>query len=675
MFVLESPLCRLGSPLRGTLKTIVLVTLILVHATLSQGVLCRPVPSQTGSGAASISHGPTNPEELKDSIDQFFINAMREDHIPGAVFIMVKDGKTFFSKGYGYADTKTPVNPDKTLFRVASISKLFTATAVMQLVEEGKIDLNEDINKYLTRFQIEYRTARPITVADLLMHTDGFDIQWNIGRFARSQSELKPLGEFLAERLPEQVEQPGSLYLYSDVGMTLAGYLVEEVSGSPFSQYVEERILKPLEMRNSTFEQPLPSKLKNDLAVGFYKDGNSLWSTPFLYFNSSPAGALSCTATDIGHFMIAHLQNGKYGYVPILREETAKDMHRRRFEYISTLFGVAYGFHVSDDYPRTLYQGGEAPGFSSMLVLLPDEGMGYFVALNIENQEFISKLTTRLLNHYYPAPEGPDKTQSTPGIQEGRTTLLDSQLERFAGVYRYDQYPRHTIDKIGLLFQRWFIDQRVEVGNDGTLIVFPEGTKWQQVEPFVFRQVDGKERLVFGENNRGDITELFKDGDILRYERLAWYETIPFQKGLIGFFALTFFTAPAVGLSGYLIDLSRRRKGRPLRQQSSQPKVVTATKYLAIAVSVLHLCFMIGLLLFLRETGIYTLIWGLPADLKALLMIPPVSALMTIPLAFLILVCWKKKSCPTVARVYYSATTLAAFAFLFFLSRWNLLGF
>lgn len=674
MFLLESPSCRLGSLLKRTLKITELVVLILVHATLSQEVVGLPVVSQTSSRPAYTSHGPINPEELKDSLDQFLINAMSKDRIPGAVFIMVKDGKTFFSKGYGYADVKTPVNPDKTIFRLASISKLFTATAVMQLVEEGKMDLNEDINKYLTRFQIEYRSDRPITVADLLRHTDGFDVQWFIGRFARTQSELKPLGQFLVERLPKQVEQPGSLYLYSDVGMTLAGYLVEEVSGSPFSQYVEERILKPLDMRSSTFQQPLPSELKDNLAVGFYKDGNNVRSTPFLYFNSSPAGALSSTASDIAHFMIAHLQNGKYGDVPILREDTAKDMHRRRFEYTSKLPGVGYGFHVSDDYPRTLYQGGEAPGFSSMLVLLPDNGTGFFVALNIENQEFISKLTTRLLDHYYHAPEGSDNIQAATDIQDGRTTVINSQLDRFAGSYRYDQYPRYTIDKIGLLFQRWFIDQRVEVGSDGTLMVLPEGSKWVQAEPLVFNQVDGKNRLVFGEDDRGHITELFKDGDILRYERLAWYETVPFQRGLIGFFALTFFTTPVVGLSGYLIGRSRRRKGRPSRPHHRPPKVIAAAKYLALAVSVLHLCFMLGMVLFLREAGIYTLIWGLPAAMKLLLMIPPVSMLMTIPLALLVLLCWKNKGCPTIARVYYSVTTLAAFGFLLFLSSWNLLS-
>ena len=185
-----------------------------VFRILVQAGVCKqayPMASQAAPDPDCPARGVTDPDELGDFIDHFFAMVLREENIPGAVFVLVKDGKIFFSSGYGHASIGTKVDPDKTLFRVWSITKLFTATAVMQLVEEGKIDIDEDINKYLKHFQIEYRYDKPITVTNHLTHTDGFNIQWHTGQFARTRHELKPLGSFLAERLPQQVSPPGSL--------------------------------------------------------------------------------------------------------------------------------------------------------------------------------------------------------------------------------------------------------------------------------------------------------------------------------------------------------------------------------------------------------------------------------------------------------------------------------
>jgi CubicO group peptidase (beta-lactamase class C family) len=651
--------------------------IILVQAGVCK--LAYPMASKANSELDCPARGVTDPNELKVFIDQFFARALREEEIPGAVFVLVKDGKIFFSSGYGHASMGTRVDPDKTLFRVSSITKLFTATAVMQLVEEGKIDLNEDINKYLKHFQIEYRYDKPITVANLLTHTDGFDVQWHIGQFARTRHELKPLGTFLAENLPQQVSPPGSLYLYSDVGMTLAGYLVEEVAGSSLSSYIEERILRPLDMRNSTLDQPLPDRFENNLALANYKYGKDYRTIPFLYFNAAPAGALSATATDMAHFMIAHLQNGRYGGRRILTEDTAQNMHRRHFAYDARMPGIAYGFRVDENYPRKLYHGGEAPGSSSIIVLLPGEGVGFFASLNFENKQVIDRLTESLLERYYPAVEGQGNARAAHEARQIGASSSAHQLERFAGAYRHDEYPRTTFDKICLLAQEWYIDQRVRVEDDNTLLLLPEKTKWVQVEPLAFRQLGRNSRLVFGQDQDGAITAMFKDGDILRYERLSWFETIPFQKGLIAYFALVFITPLAVWLSAYLLRLSRRRSSRRSwrhsRRVHKSHRILVAAKYLGLGVSLLHLGLLIGLWRFLKGANEFSLIWGMPLELSSLLLIPYVSLLATLLLSVFVALSWKRGEGSAMARSYYSFIDLSAVAFLLFLNHWNLLRF
>jgi CubicO group peptidase (beta-lactamase class C family) len=274
--------------------------------------LSPPQPQPTESDLVEpprpTRQGPTDPQEVATFLDKFFAKEMPREHIPGAVVALVKDGEIFFTKGYGYAnlEKKIPVVPDKTLFRVASISKLFTGTAVMQLYERGLLDLNKDINQYLKRFQIENPYPEPITLANLMTQTDGSS-QRLFGIAARTASEMVPLKEFIPDHMPPIVWRPGELYSYSNMGSTLAGYLVEVISGLPFVQYIDENILRSLNMQRSTFLQPLPASLASDLAVGYEYQDSRFQSLPFLYLNIAPAASLSATATDMAHFMIAHL--------------------------------------------------------------------------------------------------------------------------------------------------------------------------------------------------------------------------------------------------------------------------------------------------------------------------------------------------------------------------------
>src|SRR5690348_12272681 len=221
-----------------------------------------PPPAKPGEHALTA-------EDLHAFLDGMIPYTLHRGDIAGATVAVVKDGKLLFAQGYGYADLKThaPVIADQTLFRPGSISKLFTATAVMQLVEQGKLDLDRDVNEYLD-FTIPKTFPEPVTLRRLLTHTAGFEESLK-NLFVGQETDMKPLGTYLTDQMPARIYPPGKIPSYSNYGFTLAGYLVQRVSGEKFERYIDNHILKPLKMNSSTFDQPLPSQLAPQMSKGY----------------------------------------------------------------------------------------------------------------------------------------------------------------------------------------------------------------------------------------------------------------------------------------------------------------------------------------------------------------------------------------------------------------------
>jgi CubicO group peptidase (beta-lactamase class C family) len=216
----------------GTLSIVALLT--VVDLGLAENLKSAPEPMPR---AGSTAPGPTDAAELEAFFDEILVEQMQSYHVPGVTVSVVKDGELFFAKGYGYAnlEQRLPVDPETSLFRIASITKLFTWTAVMQQVEQGQLDLNADVNAYLTAFQVPDTYPEPITLAHLMAHTAGFEDQ-GIGTGARTKQDVPPLGEYLARHLPTRVRPPGLISAYSNHGAALAGYIVAEVSGIPYDK-------------------------------------------------------------------------------------------------------------------------------------------------------------------------------------------------------------------------------------------------------------------------------------------------------------------------------------------------------------------------------------------------------------------------------------------------------
>ncbi len=290
-----------------------------------------------------------NPTELSGYVDGVIEAQQKAQHFAGAVVAVVRGGQIVFQRGYGYADfaERKPVDPERTLFRIASNSKMFVWTAVMQLVEKGALDLHTDVNRYLKGLQVPATFPQPITLEHLMTHTAGFEDRV-IGLFAESPDRLRPLGELMRTQMPRRVFPPGQVAAYSNYGTTLAALIVEEVSGVPYGRYLEQNILKPLGMAHATLTQPLPKELAADMSKGYQWTAGRLKEHPFEYVPWGPCGGMSVSGTDMARFMLAHLNEGALGEVRILRPETARLMRTHLSSPYGMAAGMLHGFFPMD---------------------------------------------------------------------------------------------------------------------------------------------------------------------------------------------------------------------------------------------------------------------------------------------------------------------------------------
>src|SRR5438874_5740751 len=380
---------HLVSSSRAKVAALAVANAIAIGVTGAQGPAPSPLmsaPSPPPAEVPMVTPQPSPAPQLTKADYKTFLCALipsqlRNRNIADAVVSVVKDGQVLFQKGYGYADVeaKKPVLPEQTLFRPGSISKLFTATAVMQLVEQGKLDLDRDVNEYLD-FAIPKTYPEPITLRRLLTHTAGFeDTLKNL--FVAHESDLKLLRAYLVNQMPARIFPPGKVPSYSNYGFTLAGYIVERVSGEKFERYIDNHILKPLRMTNSTFDQPLPPELAAQMSKGYLNAAKK--PRDFEFVQAAPAGSLSTTAADMTRFMLAFLQDGSVDGVAILKPETVRQMETRQFELHPMISGLGLTFMEYCLNPvRVIAHGGDTVYFHSDMVLVPDAHVGYFVSYN-----------------------------------------------------------------------------------------------------------------------------------------------------------------------------------------------------------------------------------------------------------------------------------------------------
>ncbi len=515
--------------------------------------LAPKVPARRAPEVAPPSHALTA-EDVGAFLDGIVPVQLERDDVAGAVVAIVKDGKELFAQGYGYADVakRTPVSVDNTLFRPGSISKLFTWTAVMQLVEQGKLNLDHDVNDYLD-FKIPATFPQPITLRNIMTHTSGF-AETAKDLILTDPKDLTPLRTYLVTHMPTRIFPPGVTPAYSNYATSMAGYIVQRVSGMPFDDYINEKIFQPLNMRHTTFVQPLPDNLKPLISNGY-----RLASSPpakFELVQAWPAGSVSISAMDMTHFMLAHLQNGEYNGARILRPETAQEMHSRQFAPHPAMNGMALGFYEeSRNGHRIFGHGGDTVYFHSDLHLIPDAGIGFFVSYNSLGKgggSARTELWQKFLDRYLPYTPPSQPTAAT-AVQDGRLVSgLYMSSRRLEG---------NVLEATSFLGEmKVASDTQGIVSSDELKDFAGQPKKFREVGPLLYQSENGQERLAFKRDANGRLYAAV-DYPFMIFQRVGLLASKTFN-----YFVL--FTSVGVALLTVLLwpvaALIRRHYGRKL---------------------------------------------------------------------------------------------------------------
>jgi CubicO group peptidase (beta-lactamase class C family) len=532
------------------------------------------------------SVAPATPQLTQQDVaswaDGFMPYALKSGDIAGAVVVVVKDGAVLFEKGYGYSDiaARRPVDPDRTLFRVGSTSKLFTWTAVMQLVEQGKIELDADVNRYLD-FKIPPRDGKPVTMRNIMTHTAGFEETLK-SLIETDPSRLLTLQAIVKRWTPERIFPAGSTPAYSNYAAALAGYIVARVSGESFEDYIDRHIFAPLGMEHSSFQQPLPKALQAAMSKGYALASQP--EKPYELIAVAPAGSLATTGSDIARFMIAHLQNGTYGANRILKADTAQEMHTTALTMIPPLDRMLLGFY-EDNYNghRVIAHGGDTQWFHSDLNLFIDNGVGLFISVNSLGKDGAAQgvresLFREFTDRYFPGPTATGEVASQVAAEHARL---------MSGRYEMSRRSQSSF----FSFLNLAGQDKVSANGDGTLDVsFMHGLageplKWKEIEPFVWREVGGK-TLLAAKIENGRVARFSVDG----LSPIAVLEPVPWWRSAAWLLPLLLISAAALASTALLwpvAALVRRRYGAVLDLSGTPLKAYRLSRIAAAAVVVI----------------------------------------------------------------------------------------
>jgi len=504
-------------------------------------------------------------EDLQAFFDGMVPYALHNGDIAGGTFVVVKDGKILFAQGYGYADLKkkTPVIADKTLFRPGSVSKLFTWTAVMQLVEQHKLDLDADVNTYLD-FKIPEAFGKPITLRNIMTHTAGFEESVS-ELFLQKPEQQYPIGQYLQKHMPNRIFPPGKVVAYSNYATTVAGYIVQRVSGEDFNDYIANHIFKPLGMNNSTFKQLPPPALLKNMATG-YKQASDPKPTPYEIVEAAPAGALASTATDMARFMMAHLEGGQYDGARILKPETVKQMHSLNYVLAPGMNGFDLGFYQENrNGHQIIGHGGDTEVFHSDLHLITDADTGIFMSFNSLGKDGAAgtirvAIFRAFLDRYFPYTPPEEKTVADPSADNAKV----------AGYYIAS---RRKDSALALLFQLGQTAVAAQPDKTITVEMLKDFSgapkKWRNVGPLTYREVGGQAHLKFVTDADGNI-DYFTSDDFIPVELLqkthGLYQLNNLKLFGIGTILICALTM-AIWFGGWIV---RRRFGRALEMTDRQ---------------------------------------------------------------------------------------------------------
>jgi CubicO group peptidase (beta-lactamase class C family) len=634
-----------------------------------------PVPLKTAapSEAAEAKASPTTPPPAAHPLEKADLAAffdglvplqMERSDVAGATVLVMKDGQELLKKGYGYSDVtkKASVDPDTTMFRLASISKLFTWVSVMQLSEQGKLDIDADVNNYLD-FKIAPAFGKPITLRNLMTHTGGFEeVVHDI--LIVDPKKTASLRDFLIVNQPRRMYPPGEIPAYSNYGVGLAGYIVQRVSLEPFEQYVSEHIFLPLGMKHSSFNEPMTAELAPYVSDG-YRATTEKPAIGFEIFQPAPAGGVSSTAGDMEKFALALLNGGEFDGHRILKTETRDAMWTRQFDTSDALPPMCMGFYQTwrNDL-RFIGHDGDLVAFHSMFLMEPGQKLVIFVSYNSAGSA--SRNRAELLNgfadRYFPA-------YTSPPFQ----TFPVNQLKDIAGNYQATR----RADSTKLAISNPASQGVATVDKDGVLTLdFAKDLrghtrKWKPIGKDLWQAEDDQPRIFAIRDSSGKIVRLAVNFPGLQYQRVPWYE----HKTFVGIsLAVSLLILLAVVVAS-LIRLNRRlffRNRLPLKPQPGT-QWITIRPRLAAFFWIIVTIWLVALSVSLQNEALPSF----PVIQRYFSLINWFSVLAVFFSIFALLAgirVWRRTDLRVISRLKFSLVAAACVFLTWYSIHWNLIG-
>lgn len=639
-----------------------------------------PTPAETGvtgETPGGLTAPTIAPEQLEAYLDGVIGSAMARDHIAGVTVSVVQGGQVILKKGYGHASLSParPVDPDRTLFRIGSISKTFTWILLMNEIQAGRIRIDAPVNLYLPEaLQIrDQGFAQPVEVAHLMDHSPGFEDRTLGQLMERDFNRERPIAQYLRQERPRRVREPGLFPTYSNYGVGLAGQALTYVTGQPFEDLVETRITQPLGMTRTTFREPHPPRegipapmapaLARDVSEGFHwTPAGGFEARPFEYLGHlAPAGSASSTAADMARYMIVLLDDGAYGESRIFSPATARAFRTPLRPNKAGVNDWPHGF-IAYALPGGRKGYGHAGGtlsFASNMVVVPELDLGVFVSVNTENgAELATRLPGAVVGQFFgpdqaPAQQGTPELARLGALYNGHflgTRRAYVGLERFVGFILAGVSVKVTPD-----------GRLITSGLTGTQTWVPDG------DPAAGRFVSttGSQRMAFAiENGKAhSFRTTFNDA---RFQRVGLWS----QPQVLAWLAALSMVAAVSTLVG--LALRNRRDLRQTQIQSQASLIQTIQAVLWLLAIGLFVSWVSGA----GDTAKVVYTWPGVRLILASACALVASALTIATLASLISI-WRGgrrlDSWPVLRKVGFTATTLIYAAFAVVLFHWGAL--
>jgi CubicO group peptidase (beta-lactamase class C family) len=411
------------------------------------------------------------------TVDPLIAAELRTSGAPGAAFVFVHGGRNVYARGYGLSDLASgaKVDPARTVWPIASISKVVTAMSALQLVDAGRVDLDTDVNRYLKRLQVPAQGYPPLTLRHLLSHTGGLDELPGRQFDGREPPEL---ATFLRQRIV-RYRAPGALTAYSTYGMLLAALVLEDVTGQDYDEYVRAHVFAPAGMTSARVMTRAGDE--RGVATPYRLEDGRAEPLPFEWYVSTPTSSIVATAEDMGRLLLVHLAPGSAGARRILSERLTRAMHTQQATVHPGVPGWSLGMQMDRVNGRVIAEhGGDIGGFSALFGVIPEEDAGFFIVSHGEGSDLRFKVKEALIDALYPATEAP--LVPTPRPDDAK------RLDAYAGEYLSSIACRSCPRDPDSIFT-------VEARPDGTLSLW--GQRWIPAGGDLFVRDDGKRSLGF----------------------------------------------------------------------------------------------------------------------------------------------------------------------------------